>query len=319
MASAYWVSQAIYVAAKLDIADLLADGARSSVALAAATRSDERSLFRLLRTLSSVGIFSQVGDNYFALSRLAEPLQNDVSGSLRQMVITLGEVHYQTCGNLLHTIRTGSPAFTQVFGTTLFDYLQHNADAADAFNQGMTNLSSLLAHAVLLAYDFSGVGSMIDVGGGEGELLRRILDVHPEMTGTVLDSSKTAAVECNTRDRARYRSVVGNFFESVPEGADVYLLSGVIHDWDDDRAVKILSNCRRAMTKNSKILIVDMIVPDSNAASFSKLLDLNMMVMTGGRERTKAEFQELLETADYRITRIVPTMAPQSIIEATSK
>ena len=317
MATAYWVSQAIYVAAKLGIADLLANGSQSAATLAAATRSDGRSLFRVLRALSSVGVLSQAGKDQFALSRLAEPLRSDVPGSLREIVITIGEIHYQACGELLHSVRTGSPAFNQVFGTGLFDYLQQNADASDTFDRGMTNLSSLLAHAVLLAYDFSGISSIIDVGGGEGELLRRILALNPEMTGIVFDlPNAVQSMKGASSDRARCSYVAGNFFDSVPEGADAYLLCGVVHDWDDDRAVTVLRKCRKAMVSNGRLLIVDMIVPETASPSFSKLLDLNMMVMTGGRERTKAEFHALLDAADYRLTRIIPTMAPQSIIEA---
>jgi hypothetical protein len=320
MATAYWVSQAIYVAAKLGIADLLADGPQSFVALAAATRSDPSSLLRLLRALSSVGVFSQQSKGCFSLSRTAEALRSNLPGSLREILITIGEIHYQACGELLHSVQTGTPAFAKAFGTNLFGYLQQNTGAAEAFNRGMTNLSSLLAHAVLLAYDFSGISTIIDVGGGEGELLRKILELNPEMRGVVLDLSN--AVESNNLAPtvgARCSYVMGNFFESVPQGADAYLLCGVVHDWDDDRALRILANCRKAMSRNGRVLIVDMIVPETNSPSFSKLLDLNMMVMTGGRERTKAEFHALLDAADYRISRTIPTMAPQSIIEAMPK
>ncbi len=321
MATAYWMSQAIYVAAKLGIADLLHDGPQSCAALATATGSDAPSLFRLFRALSSVGIFSQVGESSFALSRLAEPLRSDVTGSLRAIVITIGEIHYQACGELLHSVRTGSTAFNQVFGTSLFDYLEQNADAADAFNRGMTDLSTLLAHAVLMAYDFSGISSLVDVGGGEGQLLRKILQLNPEMTGVVFDLPKTVeSANGGAADGQQCSYIAGDFFESVPEGADAYLLCGVLHDWDDDRAITVLRNCRRAaMTENGRVLIIDMIVPDTNSASFSKLLDLNMMVMTGGRERTKAQFHALLDAADYRIKKIIPTLAPQSIIEAVLK
>jgi SAM-dependent methyltransferase len=320
MATAYWVSQAIYVAAKIGIADLLADGPRSSVALAEATRSDAPSLFRLMRALSSVDVFSQVGADSFVLSGLGEALQSDVPGSLREMVITIGEIHYRACGDLLHSVQAGLPAFTKVFGTNLFDYLNKNPDDAVAFNRGMTNLSSLLAYAVLLAYDFSSISSFVDVGGGEGELSRRILELNPQMTGIVLDSSNAIELKhfapC---DRGRCSFATGNFLRSVPEGADAYFLCGVIHDWNDENAIAVLSNCRRAMKKIGKVLIVEMVVPEMNSPSFSKLLDLNMLVMTGGRERTKAEFQALLDSADLKITRIIPTMAPQSVIEATPK
>jgi len=302
-------------AAKLGIADLLEGSPQSSVALAASTRSDARSLYRLLRALSSVGILSQVGEDRFALSRAGNGLRSNVPGSLRAIAITIGEIHYRACGELLHSVQTGSPAFNQAFGTNLFDYLQQNTEAAGAFNQGMTNLDSLLAHAVLLAYDFSEITSIVDVGGGEGKLLMKILELYPEMSGIVFDLpvGLTDRARC---DAERCSYVAGNFFDSVPQRADAYLLSGVLHDWSDDLAVVILNNCRKAMAKNGRVLIIEMIVPETNSPSFSKLLDLNMMIMTGGRERTKSEFHALLDAAGFRITRIIPTMAPQSIIEA---
>ncbi len=320
MTTGYWVSQAIYVAAKLGIADLLKDGPQSCVALATATGADAASLFRLMRALASVGVFSYVRTDCFALSRLAESLQTEVRGSLRAMVITLGEIHYQACGHMLRSVQTGSPAFNHVFGASLFDYLRQNVDAADAFNQGMANVASMLAYAVLMAYDFAGISSIVDIGGGQGEFLETILQFNPDIGGTVFDTAST--IQRAKRQRSnnawgrRCSYVTGDFFTSVPQGADAYLLCGVIHDWDDSRAVTILRNCRKAMTKNSRVLLVDMIVPDAAFASFSKFLDLNMLVMNGGRERTIAEFRALLNAADYTLTRIVPTMAPQSVIEA---
>jgi hypothetical protein len=320
MTTGYWISQAIYVAAKLGIADLLKDGPQSSVALAAATGADAASLFRLMRALASVGVFSYVRADCFALSRLAESLQTEVRGSLRAMVITLGEIHYQACGNLLHSVQTGSPAFNYVYGASLFDYLRQNVDAADAFNQGMANVASMLAYALLIAYDFAKISSIVDIGGGQGELLETIVQFNPDIGGTVFDTSSTIQrARRQRRNNAwgrRCSYVTGDFFTSVPPGADAYLLCGVIHDWDDSRAVAILRNCRKAMTKNSRVLLVDMIVPDAASASFSKLLDLNMLVMNGGRERTIAEFRALLCAAGCVLTRIVPTMAPQSVIEA---
>jgi SAM-dependent methyltransferase len=323
MATGYWVSQAIYVAAKLGIADLLKDGPQSCVALAAATGSDGPSLFRLMRALASVGVFSHASGDCFALSRLADSLRTNAPASLRAMVITIGEIHYQACGNLLHSVQTGSPAFNNVFGTSLFDYLKQNAIAADAFNQGMTNLSSMLAYAILMAYDFAGISSIVDVGGGEGKLLRKILELNPEMVGAVLDMPRTIETVNQRRNGnsrgGRCSYIAGDFFDSVPEGADAYLLCGVIHDWDDDQAAAILRNCRRAMAENGRLLLVDMVVPENAASCFSKLLDLNMLVMNGGRERTKREFCALLDAADYKLTRIIPTMAPQSMIEAMAK
>jgi hypothetical protein len=320
MASGYWTSQAIYVAAKLGVADLLNDGPQSCVTLATATGADAPSLFRLMRALASVGVFSHVHRDCFALSPLAECLRSDVPGTLRAMVMTIGEIHYHACGNLLHSVQTGSPAFNNVFGTSLFDYLQQDACAADTFNQGMTNLSSMLAYAVLMAYDFTGISSILDIGGGEGKLLQTILEVNPEMEGAVFDLPTTIETTTqklnNNTGVGRCSYIAGDFFESVPPGADAYLLCQVVHDWDDDRAVTILKNCRKAMGKNKRILLVEMVVPETNIDSFSKLLDLNMLVMTGGRERTKAEFRTLLAASGFMLTKIVPTMAPQSVIEA---
>src|SRR6266436_3094634 len=185
MTTGYWVSQAIYVAAKLGIADLLKDGPQSCVALASDTGADAASLFRLMRALASVGVFSHAGKDCFALSRLAESLQTDTPGSLKAMVMTLGEIHYQACGNLLHSVQTGSPAFNHVYGASLFDYLRQNVDAADAFNQGMASVSSMLAYAVLAAYDFAGISAIVDVGGGQGKLLEKILQFNPDIRGTV--------------------------------------------------------------------------------------------------------------------------------------
>jgi len=323
METACWLSQAIYVAAKLGIADLLRDGPRSCVALATASNSDAPSLFRLMRALSSVGIFAHLGRDRFALSRLAESLQTDVRGSLRAIVITIGEIHYQACGSLLHSVQTGSPAFNTLFGTSLFNYLQQNVDAADAFNQGMANVPSMLAYAVLMAYDFAGISSIVDIGGGQGNLLEKILQFTPAITGTVFDTASTIEkamqVLGNDAWSKRCSYVIGDFFTSVPQGADAYLLCGVIHDWDDRRAIRILKNCRRAMPEKGRVLLVDMVVPDLDATSSSKLPDLNILALTGGRERTKAEFHVLLDAADYKLERIIPTMAPQSIIEAVPK
>jgi SAM-dependent methyltransferase len=323
MATGYWVSQAIYVAAKLGIADLLTSGPQSCVALATSTGSDASSLFRLMRALTSVGIFVRVGRDGFALSRLAESLQTDAPGSLRAMVITLGEIHYQAWGSLLHSIQIGSPAFHDVFGTSLFDYLRQDIDAADAFNQGMANVSSMLAYAVLMAYDFAEISSIVDIGGGQGRLLEKLVQFNPHIKGTVFDTAST--IERAERQLGydawsrRCSYVSGDFFDSVPQGADSYLLCGVTHDWDDARAIRILKNCRRAMAEQGKVLIVDMVVPDTPSACFSKLIDLNMLVMNGGRERTKTEFAALLDAADCKLARIIPTVAPQSIIEAIPK
>jgi len=323
LATGYWVSQAIYVAAKLGIADLLKDGPQTSTALATATQSHAPSLFRVMRALSSIGVFEQVGQGRFALSPLAEGLRTGIAGSLRATIITIGEIHYQAYGDLLHSVETGSPSFNKVFGASLFEYLQRNAEACDAFNQGMSDLSSMLAYAVLLAYDFDGISSIVDVGGGEGKLLETILDFYPGVEGTVFDSSRTIERTkqplCSDRSPRQCSYVAGDFFDAVPEGADAYLLCGVVHDWNDEHAIRILRNCRRAMKASGRVLLLEMLLPETADKHFGKLLDLNMLVMTGGRERTRAEFSVLLDVAGYKVTRIIDTMAPQSLIEAVPK
>lgn len=320
MATGYWLSQAIYVAAKLGIADHVQDGPRSCASLASLTGCDPSALFRLLRALSDFGVFAPIGGDAFAMTTAAELLRSGVPGSLRDIVITIGEIHYQAYGDLLHSVQTGSPAFKEVYGRGLFAYLQENTAPADAFHRGMTNLSSLLSYAVLMAYDFGKTSSIVDVGGGEGVLLRRILELHPRMKGIVFDLPHSISTRnIDNPQSSRHSYVEGDFFASLPPGANLYMLCNVLHDWDDARAIAILSNCRKAMAADGKVLLVEMIVPENGSASFSKLLDLNMLVMTGGRERTKGEFSHLLDAAGFRMNRIVATLAPQSIIEAQPK
>src|SRR6201987_5297311 len=303
MATGYWLSQAVYVAAKLGLADLLRNGPRSCEELAAVTGTDPRCLFRLVRALSAARIFVHTHGDQFALATAGKSLQSDAPGSQRAILMTLGEVHYQAWGNLLHCVRTGSTGFASTFGTSLFAYLQSSPEAADTFNRGMSDVASMLAYAVLLAYDFSQISSVVDVGGGQGQYLPSTIE---------------QARQCSHGDPCggRLAAIGGDFFHSVPEGADAYVLCGVIHDWDNDPAVQILRNCRLAMNQKGRLLLVEVVVPDDDAHCFSKLLDLNMMVMTGGRERTRAEFAALLNTAGYSLSRIIPTLAPQSVLEA---
>lgn len=323
LASAYWISQAIYVAAKLGIADVLKYGERSNSQIAVATGADETCISRLMRALCVVGVFRTNGEDRFALAGLGKTLQSNVPGSLRAMVITLGEVHYAAWAHFLESVKTGAPAFPHAFGADMFDYLGRENAAGTAFNQAMTDYSALSSCAVLLSYDFSGVRSIVDVGGGCGTLLTSILGMYPAMRGTLFDIRPViAAAEQNLKAhpcRERCTMVSGSFLDSVPCGFDAYLLSSVIHDWDDERAIKIFQNCRRSMRPQSRVLLVELIVPAGGERSFSKLLDLNMLVMNGGRERTESEYRRLFDAAGLRMTRIVPTLSPLRVLEATPK
>jgi len=318
MASSYWTSQAIYVGAKLGIADLLKDRPLKCSEIAEIVGADVGLLFRLMRALSSLGIFARTTDEYFSLLPLGEHLRADIPGSLKAIIVTLGEIHYQACGALLHAVQTGSPAFDQVFGAGLFEYLSQNADAANSFNEGMANLARMLAYGVVFAYDLGRVSSIVDVGGGNGRFLETILEIYPEIQGTVFDGAATIE-----RDRLRAglkprrcSYVAGDFFASIPQGGDLYFLCGVVHDWDDERVVTILRNCREAVSTTGRLVLLETVVPENDSKHFSKILDLNMLAMSSGRERNRTEFRTLLAAAGFRMSRIVATMAPQSLIEA---
>jgi hypothetical protein len=239
------------------------------------------------------------------------------------MVITLGEVHYAAWAHLLESVKTGAAAFPHAFGAPMFDYLGRETDAGNTFNRAMTDYSALSSCAVLLSYDFSGLRSIADVGGGCGTLLANILHMYPYMRGTLFDTcSVIAAAQENLKAhpcRERFTMLSGNFLERIPCDVDAYLLSSVIHDWDDGCAIRILGNCRRSMRQQGKVLLVEFVVPEGREKSFSKLLDLNMLVMNGGRERTELEYRELFDAAGLRMTRIIPTLSPLCVLEATPK
>jgi hypothetical protein len=319
MATSYWISQVVYVTAELGIADVLKQGPKSCREIATETGADERALCRLLRALCTIGLIRIGGTDQFTLAAGGRPLVSGVPGSLRAMVLTLGDMHYAAWGHLLESVRTGTSAFQAAFGAPLFDYLGRDLEASNTFNAAMTDFSTLVGHAVLLAYDFSDTDWLVDLGGGCGGLLTSIMRMYPAMQGTLFDTPGViAAAEryLEATPGADRRSLVpGNFLESVPRGADVYLMSGVVHDWDDEHAGKILAHCRASMARTGRVLVVECVVPDGDDSSFSTLLDLNMLVMNGGRERTKAEFQELFDAAGLRMTKVIPTLCPLSIVE----
>jgi hypothetical protein len=320
MATGYWISQAIYVAAKLAVADYLGDGPKSCSELADLTESHEVALSRVMRALSSVGIFKMNGDGCFDLEPMGSALQTGVPGSLRYMLITLGEIHYQAWGNLLHNVKTGATAFDDLFGARLFQYLEQNHDDAYSFHNAMSDFSGLVSYAVLLAYDFSKIHTLVDVGGGRGQLLRAVLQVNPQMTGIVFDQESVIhGADGDDVSAGRCSLVAGDFFESVPAGGDAYILCGVIHDWDDDHSIAILRNCHRAMSDRSRLLVVEAVLPTGDETCFSKFLDLNMMIMSGGRERSREQFRDLFAVAGFELTAIVPTVAPLSVLECTRK
>ncbi|WP_414552053.1 methyltransferase [Anabaena sp. CCY 0017] len=322
MICGFWLTQSIYVAAKLGIADLLKDGAKSAEELAKSTEVDAESLYRLMRALCSIAIFTELENRRFQLTPMAEYLRSDVPDSLQAMAIMFGseDWHWQPWGNILYSIKTGKPAFDDVFGTSLFPYLAQKPEAAAIFDTCMTSFSSTYINPVVSSYDFSSINTLIDVGGGHGTLLASILKNYPKVKGIVYDQEQVIEgakqhLEASELE-GRWQLLSGDFFESVPSGGDAYIMKHIIHDWDDESAIKILQNCHHVMPDNGKVLVVENVIPNPNEPSLSKFLDLEMLIMTsGGRERTATEFEELFAAAGFKLTKIIPTPSSISIIE----
>jgi len=316
MLTGYWISQALYVAAKLGLADLLTAGPRSASDLAQATKTHAPSLYRLLRALASLGVFSEDGNGSFSMTPLAECLRSDVPGSQRFMT---GEEHYQAWGELLYSVRTGNTAFDRLFGMPVFEFLARNPEQATIFDAAMVGVHGWETAAMLDAYDFSGIGTLADIGGGNGSLLTAVLKQYPALRGILFDLpgvTERARADLQGAGLADCCRVVGgNFFEEVPSGADAYLMRHIIHDWDDEKATRILRNVHQAMGKEGRLLLVEGVIPPGNDPYFGKLLDLTMLVIPGGKERTDEEYRKLYEAAGFRLTRIVPTRGEVSVIE----
>jgi predicted O-methyltransferase YrrM len=322
------VTQLIHVAATLGVADFLRGGPKSCHELAAALGVDPEALYRVLRALASLGIFEETNPRRFALTAMAELLRSDVPGSLRGSAMLYGERWWwQACGELLHSVRTGQPAFDHIHGKTLFAYLNDAVEAAATFNDHQTGMTQQDAAAVVSAYDFREYARVVDVGGGHGALTAAILRACPSTTAVLFD--QPAVIEgAKQRLRAegvadRCTCIAGDFFESVPEGGDAYVLKDIVHDWDDDRAMTILRNCRRVMTHarpgTTRVLVIEKVIPPGNASFPGKLTDITMLLVARGRERTAKEYEALLTEAGLALTRIVPTSSPASVIETVSR
>ena len=320
MMTGYWVSQALYVAAKLGVADHLAGGQRSSEDLAMATGTHAPSLQRLLRALASVGVFTEATPGHYALTPLAALLQSATPGSMRALAITYNEEQYRAWGDLLHSVRTGEVAFAHRHGMPIFDYFARHPEADRVFNEAMIGWTTQVAGAVASTYDFSPFGTVVDVGGGYGTLLAAILQRNPNPRGVLFDQPHVVAdaedflTTAGVADRCA--RVGGDFFAAVPAGGDAYVLSQILHDWDDERCVAILQQCRRAMPDHGKLLVVELVLPEGEEPFFGKWLDLHMLVMAGGRERTAAEYDALFRAAGFALTRVIPTPPGPSVVEA---
>lgn len=316
------VSQAISVVARLGVADTLASGPRQVEEIAGLVGAHGPALYRLLRALGDFGVVAELENRQFALTPLGELLRSDVPGSLRGWATMVGmPFHRYPWTDLYETVRTGESAFDRIHGKEVFEYLAEHPEDAAIFDAAMTSISTTETASIVKAYDFSRFRTIVDVGGGRGGLLAAILSANPHLQGVLFDVSTVVAEAgeelAGTEVVDRCKVVSGDFFESVPEGGDAYLLSNVIHDWDDDRAAQILARCRAAMGNSCCVLLAEIVLPEGRDPSMGKLADLEMLVMTaGGRQRTEAEFQALFSRVGLRPTRIVPSAGMVSLIEA---
>jgi len=314
--------QALYAVAKLGVADLVEDGTHLTSELAAELKVNESALYRTLRFLASQAIFEETAPRTFSNTELSYFLCTGVPGSLRPLFIFWGSEFYYPCfAEILYSIETGEPSRTKLAGMNGFEYLRQNPEQARIFDEAMTVGSQLAGPTIAAAYDFGTWGSLMDVGGGNGVLLSHILGAHRGLRGVLADQD-------HVLERARKRGFLGgelearttmercDFFREVPTGCRAYLMKSVIHDWDDEQARAILVNCRKAVPRDGALLLVEFGLSGENLPSLGKVIDLIMLVLTGGRERTVDEYRDLLTSAGFRLNRIVPTPAEFAIIEA---
>ena len=317
-----WVSQALYVAAKLGIADELAQGPKTAEDVAAKVGAHPDSVFRLMRMLAGRDVFRQLRDGRFELAPMGEALRADAPGSLRSMVLFIGSPeHWAEWGELLYSVQTGRPSPEKLYGKSYFEHLDEAPDQAAIFNDAMSTMAAMANELVIPAYDFSGFKLIADVGGGHGRLISAILRSAPTARGVLFDLPSVVAGAGPVLEAAgvanRCAVEGGSFMDSVPDGADAYVMKSIIHDWDDEISEKILRNVRTAIAPNGRLLLVELVLPERATANWGAVLDMEMLVSPGGRERTRAEFANLLARCGFRLTRVVDTATPMSsIIEA---
>ena len=320
MGTAAWVNAVVFAAAKIGLADQLAAGPRNAAELAGPMRLHAPSLHRLMRTLASLGILTERDAQRFALTPMGEALKTGAPGSARATFIAFGGTFWHGWEEIVYSLETGNTGFDKAHGMPLFEYLrQHPAEASD-FSEAMVGFHGEEPPAVAQAYDFSGFKNVVDVGGATGNLLAAILSSHAGPRGVLFDMPHVVAdapallKAHGVEDRVTIEA--GSFFETVPAGGDCYLLSHIIHDWNEDRCLTILGHCRKAIKPGGRLLIVEMVLPAGDTPHPGKVLDMVMLVFPGGQERTEAEYASLLGKAGFRLSRVVPTASAVSVVEA---
>ena len=310
LVNSYQLSQAIHVAAVLGIADLVEDGPRSSDELADATNANPRALYRLLRALAAFGLFHEDEHRRFSLTKVGDALRSDAPESVAGWAAFVGRRNIREAwSSLEESIRTGENAFRIAHGMSVWEYRAQNLEESGIFDRAMASSSRLVIRALIDAYDFGRFETIVDVGGGNGTLLRALLSEYPQLSGVLFDQPHVVqGVDLGERASV----VAGSFFESVPEGGDAYLLKWIIHDWEDEEAIAILRTVRRG---GGTVLLVERIVGPPNQGPETKLGDLNMLVGPGGQERTLDEFRELFDEAGYQLVGETPTASEMHVIE----
>jgi hypothetical protein len=320
LATGYIASAALQTAVKLKLADHVAAGASTVADLAKASGVQEDALYRVLRTLASVGVFEETAPRTFALTPAADALRQ-VPGSLYDMALWMCDrFHFQVYADAMHSVRTGVPAVEKTFGVPVFEHFAREPQLSATFNNAMVAFSEAVLPGVLEAYDFSGINVLVDVAGGHGGVLTGVLQKYPSMRGVLADVDHVIAGARGRLDSlglaGRCDTAVIDMFQAVPPGGDAYIMKHIIHDWDDERAGTILRNIRRVLPKDGRVILIEAVVAPGNQPDLAKFIDIEMLMMTGGRERSADEFRALFEANGLRLTRIVPTNAPLSVIEA---
>ena len=321
MASGVVLQQSLYAAARLGLADLLDSNPRAASELAGQLDLDGSALLRVMRLLASHGVFEERAPGVFANSALSNFLRTGVPGSLRSLVILRGSEFFAPFGEILYSIQTGLPAIEKIYGKSTFEHLKEHPENARIFDDAMTNISGMLGPAIAAAYDFGAWGSLMDLGGGNGMLLSFILKDHPRLYGVLADLPHVLA---RAKERsylsgeleARSKMHACDIFEEVPCGCRAYLMKNVIHDWDDERAGRILANCRRVVPNDGALLLAEWALNDDDSPSPGRYMDIAMMVLTGGKERNVDQYRELLAGAGFHLSRVVPVPGDFSLIEA---
>ena len=312
-----WISKPIYAAAKLEIADMLATGPKSIEELAKESQSHEPSLYRMMRALASVGIFWETENRCFELTPMAELLKK---GAMRSFALMFNsDWSDKAWGYFLDCIKTGDTAFEKAHGMPVSNWLKKNSYASEVFNEANAIKAASSHREIIEVYDFSGISTLTDVGGGLGVLMAEILKANSFLKGvvaelpSVIQETRKMIQKLDIEERCKVAEC--DFFENIPSGSDAYLMSNILHDWTDEQCKIILKNCHKAMNKESKLLIVEMVILPGNDPSIAKLLDLEMFVTTGGRERTESEFKSLFKSAGFKLSRTISTKGNISILE----